>query len=230
MNIQDIQQQARWEGKFDNRTFPEADFKRNFKIVRQHVITTLLTRIPEWNFQGEMVETDLFPANTTPGEAGYNGEYPFPLGAIDLITVDISYDGTSYNRAKQYFVGDTNEAEETIKEMNAVATKENPAILIFRNDYHIRPLADTLVPGGVKLKITTDISDIADDVEIPDILPVFHSVYVYEMLMAFGTKYPAKMKQVWVDKRDEELSKLVNYYINRWRRDLKIEAKQVSYE
>ena len=118
MNRQEIKDETRYITKTNTSTYTDADIESGLELIRKRIIMKAIRASTEWNLRGEIAQTDLVSiTGLLSGENGYNGEYAFPSDLIKFTRIDLSYNGVTYNRATQYFMNDSDDSEETEKEI-----------------------------------------------------------------------------------------------------------------
>lgn len=231
MTREEIRDECRYITKTNSTTLSDADFNTGLEIIRKRIMTKVIHASTDWNIKGEIAQTDLVSTTgLTAGELGYNGEYPFPTDLTKLIRIDVSYDGDYFYKAKQYFINDKDDSEETDDERDDMGTETAPVARIYRDSFFLRPLPDTTVTNGIRVKYQVELSDLSDDSSEPDeFAEVGHEIYVYAMAKRFGARYPKKMKAEWRRIYNELETDLIRFYANQFRKNLKLETTNEDF-
>lgn len=225
MNRQELKDETRYISKTNTSTYTDADFNTGLELVRKRVFSKIIRAVTEWNFKGEIAQTNLVDSTSlVAGENGFNGEYAFPTDLVKLTRIDLSYDGLTFHKATTYFVNDSDSSEETSDERNAMGDVTNPVVRIYRDSYFVRPLPTTTITSGIKIKYQKRLEELTDDTTDIEEIPDFQEIYVYAMAIRFGIRYPRKMKAEWRRKYSEIEEELLKFYTNRFKRNLKIEV------
>ena len=130
------------------------------------------------------------------GDNGFNGEYSWPSDLIRPVRTEISFDGTTWNKAKVYDIVDAeNNSEHLQSSIQGQFTSNNPYVRFERNSFFVRPIKDTAgdITGGIhiwyeKRQATLTTSD------TPAIEPNFHRILsargALRIMDKFWNEYP----------------------------------------
>lgn len=175
----------------------------------------------DFNFSMEEATTDLISTvGLVAGNNGYNGEYAWPSDLIKPVRTEVSFDGTTWNKAKIYDISDAeNNSEHLQSSINNTFTSSEPYVRFERNSFFVRPLKDTAgnITSGIhiwyeKRQATLTASD------TPVIEPNFHRLLVlrgaHRIMRKFWNEYPMNRRQE-VDLQIQKLeAEFRNFYSN----------------
>ena len=231
MTREEIRNETRYITLSNSSTYSDADFNTGLEIIRKRIMTKVIHGMTDWNVKGEIAQADLISTTgLVAGDLGYNGEYPFPTDLAKLIRIDVSYDGDYFYRAKQYFINDNDDSEETDDERDDMGEETAPVARIYRDSFFLRPLPDTTVTNGIRIKYQVELDALSGDSSEPEeFREVDHEIYVYAMAIRFGTRYPKKMQQEWKTRYQELERDLILFYANQFRKNNKLKTTEEDF-
>lgn len=193
MTAQEIIDRARRLATTNSTTYTDSDALADLNTVYGlRILDILRLQVDRNSSQTEQTRNLISTTGLVAGDAGYNGEYPFPTDFLKPVRFEISYDGTTWRKAEIYDLNDTIVSEFTQSELNAEFTQTNPMVRFDRSSFFIRPLPTTTVTAGIHIWYEQRQATLTTS-SVPDIEPNYHELLAFDLAELFGTMYPEKM-------------------------------------
>lgn len=154
----------------------KAQFTQSLNNWYHKVVTMILNSQDEWDFD-DSNHTD-FPILTTSLVANQQ-DYSIPASekVLKIKRIEVSYDGTNWNKAEPLDIGEIGDATNTTTIAGSFS-KSEPYYDIQYGSIFLYPIPDTAVTGGLKVWWTREIDEFttSDTTQEPGIDEPFHEM------------------------------------------------------
>ncbi len=182
-------------------TLTDADALRWLNIAYRNRILDVLNIRVDKNATIKEVKTPLLSTvGLTMGNAGYNGEYPFPTDLLKPSRFEVSYDGVTWVKCEIYDNPLNYGSEYNDIQINADFSKESPRVDFTRNSYKIRPLKETAgdIDGGIYIEYEARQSALASS-GTPNLETSVCPVLAYDIAGMEAQKHWKKYDAQWIN-------------------------------
>lgn len=179
-------------------TYTNADLDASLNMYNQLFVTEILDAMDGWDFQGETATADLV--------AGQQ-EYIFPSDILRIKRIEVSYNGTMWQRAEQFDINQRRAATDPTSITRDFSSYQ-PYADMYDNSIFLYPVPDTNVAGGIKIWYEKQVPELSADLDEPVFTSTFHKGLCYGAAKDYFQKYiekngnVAKMQQAEKDMGD----------------------------
>ena len=217
MELTTLRSRARKYTHTTSNNYSNSDLDADINIANGEIWMVILEAEGYKNIAGGFKLLDFkSTSGLTAGQLGFNGEYPFPSDALEIVRAEISYDGEYWYPAEIESMTDTTSSQFNEDQINARVdvSERNPKIFVFRDSYFVRPLKTTTgdITSGIKLMVRVRQDSIVADADEPQFESNFHNLIPLKVAQDFYLTYPDKYNPR-IDRKVSELeSQLISYY------------------
>lgn len=218
MNLTDIQAASRAYTKTNATNYPDATLNQDVNIVYGELWMSILEAEGYRNISGAFATHDMVSTvGLTAGQVGFNGEYPFPTNALDIETIELSYDGTTWNQAEIIDNRTISSSEFEQDDINATYSQSSPKVWMFRDSLFFRPLKESTgdITDGIKLKISQRQAALSSGTDTPTFEQNFHDLIPLKVARKFYRIHPEKYNKLIVEDGDMLEAQMIAFYRDR---------------
>lgn len=218
MTLTQLRSQARKYTRTNETNYVDATLDFDINQAYGEVWMTILEAEGYRNISGSFKTHDMVSTSgLVAGDVGYNGEYPFPSDALDIETIEVSYDGTSWSQAEIIDNRTTTSSKFNEDLINAEYSQSSPKVFMFRDSIFVRPLKETTgdITDGVKLKISQRQTALTLGTDSPLFESNFHNIIPLKVAMDFFLVHPEKYNQLIERKLNELEAQMIAFYQDR---------------
>ena len=169
----------------------------------------------------------------TAGDIGFNGEYPFDPEMLKPVRFEISYDGTTWNKATIYDLNENPNSEHDANDIQSSFSEDNPYVRFERNSLFVRPLKTSAgnITAGIHAWWENRQSDLTT--LSPDFEQNLHDILAYDLANLERLMHPDKYDALWRNDFDATYARLqerfMEFFKNRFKRTLQLRTKRENY-
>jgi hypothetical protein len=226
MNVNALYAEIRWKTNKDATTFPDEDILLGLNLHTPQVIMDILRVVIDPDITGTEAKTNLISVTgLIAGQSGYNGEYAWPNDLVKPTRVEISYDGVNSYPATVYDLNENKSSEYLATAIAAEFSETNPMIRFDKGTYSIRPLPQTTIVGGIHIWYETKQGAFTLGTESPIFDSAYHEILAYMGAERWAEKHPEDYNSLWTTKKTEMRYNMLEFYKNKYKRDLVMRPK-----
>lgn len=214
----------------NSTVLPDSKLLEWLNIAYGHRILDVLRYQVDRNASIEMSKTDLVSTTgLTEGQNGYDGEYAFPTDLLRPTRMEVSFDGTNWEKCTIYDLNENEESEVYPTDF----TTASPFVRFERDSYFIRPLhTGSTVTNGIRVwyekrQVALTVGD----------TPVFesnlHDLLAFDLaemeLMRHAEKYTDVVAARIRKGKDAVENRFKDFYNNRMKRNMRLRPKYENF-
>lgn len=214
----------------NSTVLPDSKLLEWLNIAYGHRILDVLRYQVDRNASIEMSKTDLVSTTgLTEGQNGYDGEYAFPTDLLRPTRMEVSFDGTNWEKCTIYDLNENEESEVSPTDF----TTASPFVRFERDSYFIRPLhTGSTVTNGIRVWYEKrQVALTAGDT------PVFesnlHDLLAFDLaemeLMRHAEKYTDVVAARIRKGKDAVENRFKDFYNNRMKRNMRLRPKYENF-
>jgi len=218
MNLTQIRTEIRRYTKTNATNYPDVSVDFDANQVYGEIWMSILEAEGYKNISGGFDVTDLISTSgLVAGDSGYNGEYSFPSTALDIESIELSFDGVTWTQAEIIDRSNLGSSEFNEDDINANYSQASPKVWIYRDSYFIRPLKDTTgnITAGIKLSISSRQTALSGATDTPTFESNFHDLIPLKVARKFYRLHPEKYNKLIVEDGDMLEAQMRSYYQDR---------------
>lgn len=214
----------------NSTVLPDSKLLEWLNIAYGHRILDVLRYQVDRNASIEMAKTNLVSTTgLTEGQNGYDGEYAFPSDLLRPTRMEVSFDGTNWEKCTIYDVNENDESEVSPTSF----TTASPFVRFERDSYFIRPLhTGSTVTNGIRIWYEKrQVALTAGDT------PIFesnlHDVLAFDLaemeLMRHAEKYTDVVAARIRKSKDAVENRFKSFYNDRMKRNFKLTPRHEDF-
>jgi hypothetical protein len=219
MDLSTIRDETRWITKTDTSTFSNTNLNRECNIIYKKIILEILKVQGYRNSAGKHVTTSLLSTSgLVAGNAGFNGEYPFPTDMMRPIRFELKY--AAADKLVPCKVIDMAQNDHSLvgdDSINDSANEGAPIVRFFHDSYFISPVKTTTgdITAGINIWYEYRQTDLSADGDEPQFESSLHDLIPLMVAERFYLRHPSKRNAAVMADKESTMRQLINFYKRR---------------
>jgi hypothetical protein len=198
MNKGQILTKARRYCKAGTGSYSDADMLIDLNLIQGEILMMILASHGYSNINLTEAYADLVDGDDlSPGDVGYNGEYPFPTDLLRPVRAEIQYDSSSDPVPVKIYDQSENPNSEQNDEINDQFSEDKPYIKFGRDSYFIRPIPEDDMTAGLHIWYVKRQDDLSEDTDVPILDQNFHRIYPLKLAVEYSLREPKLNSTKW---------------------------------
>lgn len=160
-------------------TYTANDLTANLNMWYHNVVNEILQAMDDWDFQGEFATTNLV-ANQQ--------EYTLPTDILKIKRVEITYDGTNWEKVSIFDINQRGMATDSTTVNNDFNTSD-PYADLMDNSLFLYPIPTANSTAGLKIWYEKEATELSSDTDEPGFAEAYHKVLCYGAAKDYFEKY-----------------------------------------
>lgn len=236
MIVSDLYTEIRTEANTNSTKVSDATLLVGMNLDYGELVMIALRSRGDFNFQINEATSDLISTSgLSAGSNGYNGEYAWPSDLVKPTRMEVSFDGTNFNKARIYDLTDElSRSEFTQADINNAFSQTEPYVRFERNSFFIRPLKATAgnITGGIHIWYEQRQTALTAS-DTPVIEPNYHRLLVLmgvlRVMRKFRTEYTVNDRQEIKNEIAQLKADMANFYSRQIEEGINLQARYISY-
>lgn len=236
MLVSAIYDEIRFESNTNSTKVSDASILIGVNLDYGELVMLALRSRGDFNFQINEATSDLISTSgLTAGQNGYNGEYAWPSDLVKPTRMEVSFDGTNFNKARVYDITDElSRSEFTQSDLNNTFSQNEPHVRFERNSFFIRPLKATTgnITGGIHIWYEQRQTALTAS-DTPVIEPNYHRLFVLmgvlRVMRKFRGEYTVNDRMEIKNEIALLKADMANFYSRQVEEGINLQPKYISY-
>ena len=174
-----LRNHARFLTNTNTTTFTDADLDSAINTYYHQFVNNIVQSMDDWDFQGETATADLVASQQ---------EYLFPTDILKIKRIEITYDGTNWNKVKMMDINKRSGATDSTTIGNEFNT-EAPFADLHDQSLFLYPIPTAASTAGLKIWYEKEATELSAATSEPKFLEAYHKGLSYGAAIDYFEKY-----------------------------------------